>query len=162
MLKSRFNEVNEGKKALEAQMAERDTQMKDLETLVILDARTGEVVTRSSTSLSSRVSLNQREYEKYLNHKGKTVSLHNHSGSGRPSYADIHTLFLEKGKMESSYIAGHDGTVYKLTVDYRWPVDKIYKELYNSYIKYGYDKNEAKLRATDQLYKKGIASYEKF
>ena len=30
--KSRFNEVNEGKKALETQLAERDTQMKDLET----------------------------------------------------------------------------------------------------------------------------------
>lgn len=30
--KSRFNEANEGKKALEAQMTERDAQMKDLET----------------------------------------------------------------------------------------------------------------------------------
>lgn len=133
----------------------------NVEDLYILDARTGEEITKNiSAQQGYKVGLNNAQYTKALDNES-IVILHNHPEGGRLSYADIKTLF-ETPNAKGSVVVGHDGSVFVAHSPNRnISIAGIYEKLYNGYVREYQNKDIAKLRATDRLYEMGIFSHEK-
>ncbi|MEY8435089.1 minor capsid protein [Streptococcus hyointestinalis] len=133
----------------------------NVEDLYILDARTGEEITKNiSAQQGYKVGLNNAQYTKVLDNES-IVILHNHPEGGRLSYADIKTLF-ETPNAKGSVVVGHDGSVFVAHSPNRnISIAEIYGKLYNGYVREYQNKDIAKLRATDRLYEMGIFSHEK-
>ncbi len=134
----------------------------DFESLVAIDSRTGEVIAKNSSfEISGKTAFNSEQYNKCLSNVNDIVLIHNHPNSSRPSYTDIKTLF-NNTNINSSIVACHDGTVYKLYNPNRQiGIDKAYEMAYNDAINICRNKDIAKKHALNELYEKGLFDFEK-
>ena len=135
----------------------------DNEGLIIIDARTGKLVTDNLEDKAGalRTGLTSEEYELVKDNAGKVIMLHNHPDGSAPSGRDILTYWAEE-KADSSVVVGHDGTVYILSeINREIPLDKIYEEAYNRSIENGFPKSYAKVIAANALYDSGAFSFVK-
>ena len=122
------------------------------EDMIAIDARTGEVIDRFTTSTAAgKVTLTEEEVEKLLSYKSSMILLHNHPSSGRLSHTDI--AKLQNAKIEAVVASGHDGSVYiGSQLKENFNVDEFWKEAYNGYKVLYKDEVLASYHATNDLY----------
>lgn len=134
----------------------------DLEDIVALDARTGEVIVCNNLSLQSgKTGFTEEQYRLYCKHKGDKILLHNHPNSSRLSYADLLTLFNNE-EVVCTIAVGHDGSVcIASNPDREVHIDKVYESLYNNYKQEYQNSDISKLHAMDDIYDLGAFKYEK-
>ena len=134
----------------------------DFESMIVLDSRTGIVVTDNISIGSNeplKTGLSEEQYQKVIEHTGNVIIMHNHPGSYRPSGTDILTLWKEE-KADISVIVGHDGSVFSISkINRKISLDKIYEKAYNDAKELGYSDAFARIKATDALYKSGAFEY---
>ncbi len=134
----------------------------ELEDVVALDARTGKIIIRNTSSLErGKTGFTAKQYTEYQNYPGDVILLHNHPNSSRPSYTDISTMFRES-KVVGTVAVGHDGSVHGIyktitAVD----IDTMWKKAYNTLIKKYNNKDIAHHIATDLLYDSKKFIYER-
>lgn len=134
----------------------------DLEDLVALDARTGNVITKNTSStLSGKTGFTQEQYSIFNKNVYDKILLHNHPNSGRFSFTDILTMF-NNSDIVGSVAVGHDGTVHMITNPNRdVDIEKLYKKLYTMYKSQLGNEDLAKRYALDELYRRGLFDYER-
>lgn len=133
----------------------------DMEDIAILDARTGNVIVKNTSSAKSgQTGLTQAQYEIYQRVGGKKVVLHNHPNGGRLSFTDLKTLFVNDD-IEATIAVGHDGTVHMASVPNRTiDIEKLYESLYNEYKEIYANSELSRVYALDDLYNLKIFYYE--
>lgn len=133
----------------------------DLEDIVILDARTGNVIVKNTLSVrSGQTGLTHEQYEIYQQASGKKVLLHNHPNGGRLSFTDLKTLFVND-EVEASIAVGHNGIVHIVSNPNRKiDIEKLYESLYNEYKEIYANSELARIYALDDLYDLKIFDYE--
>ncbi|MDO4839029.1 MAG: phage minor head protein [Clostridia bacterium] len=164
----KFEELTEHKAANESIYQEAMCMLEhrdgtNYEDVVLLDARTGQLITGNLNGQEAgKTGLTAEQYQQYQNHEGSVVILHNHPNSSRPSYTDIRTLFGHE-KASESIVLCHDGTVHVLSHPNRKiDIDLYWNHAYNKAIgDYFGNKELAILKATDTLYEAGIFKYER-
>lgn len=137
-------------------LEDRDGQQ--FERMIIVDARTGELlIDNISNGVDKQLAtgLSKEQYDMLQEHVGEFIIIHNHPGGTRPSGTDILTLWREK-KAFASVVVGHGGEVYLLSdINRNIPLDKIYETVYNENIADGIPSVLSKRKATDRLYNVG-------
>lgn len=127
------------------------------EDLVVLDYRTGELVTENiSATEGGKVSLNREQYDKVLSAKNGVILLHNHPEGRRLSKSDVFSAFKEHA-VKGSVVAGHDGEVYYIhDINRSISLELEFKKLYNKYKELGLPDVVANGRAMDEIYSLGV------
>lgn len=133
----------------------------DLEDIVILDARTGNVIVKNTLSVrSGQTGLTHEQYEIYQQVSEKKVLLHNHPNGGRLSFIDLKTLFVND-EIEASIAVGHNGIVHIVSNPNRKiDIEKLYESLYNEYKEIYANSELSRIYALDDLYDLKIFDYE--
>ena len=134
----------------------------DLEDMVLLDSRTGKLITQNITSQKSgRTGLTDEQYADYLKYNGTVTIIHNHPNSSRVSFTDIKTMFLND-KVDTVIAVGHDGSVYKVYNPNRdFDIEKFEDLVYNKYVNIYQDTKLASIKMTDELYSLGVFEFER-
>ena len=134
----------------------------DLEDIVIIDAKTGELIVKNTLSTASgQTGLTKEQYEIYSKAKGKKILIHNHPNSGRLSFTDLRTLFMSDD-VEASVAVGHNGTIHIASNPNRAiDIEKIYESLYDKHKEMYADSKIARTMALNELYKLGTFDYER-
>lgn len=130
------------------------------EDLVVLDRRTGAVVTKITDSEDNgKLVVTKEQLETIESYPEEIVLLHNHPNGSRPSYTDILRL---KDKNVSSVIAiGHDGSVYEISgLNESVDIETVWEEVYNTF-KRTVDRKTAERKTLDYLYDSGIFETKK-
>ena len=133
------------------------------EGLIILDSRTGRIITDNLSRQVQKLKtgLTKEEYQLVKENTGNIIMLHNHPDGSQPSGTDILTLWRES-KADATVIVGHDGAVYIIyEIDRNIPLDKIYEKVYNDIVAEGKPKDFAKVKAGEALYELGAFSFIK-
>lgn len=131
------------------------------EDMYVIDARTGNLIVKSSAKTSYQTGLNDEEYEKVKKFDGPIVIIHNHPAGRRPSFQDILTAFKTE-KVAASVVAGHNGELHWIyDFDRSLPIEHLYDTVYNKNKDITNDKRFADLIATDTVYKEGGIKHEK-
>ena len=163
----KFENISEHRPANESvyQQAKRLLEHRDgtdFESMIVLDSRTGIVVTDNISIGSNeqlKTGLSEEQYQKVIEHTGNVIIIHNHPGSRRPSGTDILTLWKEE-KADISVIVGHDGSVFSISkINRKISLDKIYEKAYNEAKELGYSNAFARVKAADALYESGAFDY---
>ena len=133
----------------------------DLEDIVILDARTGNVIVKNTLSVrSGQTGLTHEQFEIYQQSSGKKVLLHNHPNGGRLSFTDLKTLFVNDD-IKATIAVGHNGMVHIVSnPDRTLDIEKLYESLYNEYKEIYANSELARIYALDDLYDLKIFDYE--
>ena len=134
----------------------------DMEDMVLLDSRTGKVITQNLESQKSgRTGLTDKQYADYLLHSGDVTIIHNHPNGSRVSFTDIRTMFVNK-KVNTVVAVGHDGSVYKVFNPNReFDIDNFREMVYSKYLEEYRDEKLAEIRMTDALYNLGVFEFER-
>lgn len=134
----------------------------ELEDVVAIDARTGEVIVKNTLSVErGKTGFTKDQYDKIIQHEGNVILLHNHPNGSRLSYTDISTLFKNKN-IVGSVVVGHDGSVHIISdIDDSVDIDKFWSDLYNDYINTTHNKGLAEHYALDDVYESGLFNYER-
>ena len=133
----------------------------DREDMILLDSRTGKLITQNTTSeKSGRTGLTDEQYADYLKYNGSVTIIHNHPNSSRVSFTDIKTMF-SNDKIDTIVAVGHDGSVYKVYNPNRdFDIEKFEELVYNRYVNIYQDAKLATIKMTDELYALGVFEYE--
>ena len=133
----------------------------DREDMVLLDSRTGKVITQNmSSEKSGRTGLTNEQYADYLKYNGAVTIVHNHPNSSRVSFTDIKSMFIND-KVDTVIAVGHDGSVYKVYNPNRdFDIEKFEEMVYNRYVNIYQDEKLASIKMTDELYALGVFEYE--
>lgn len=134
----------------------------DFEDMVLLDSRTGKLITENTVSRKAgRTGLTDEQYADYLKYKGTATIIHNHPNSSRVSFTDIKTMFLND-KVDTVVAVGHDGSVYKVYNPNRnFDIEKFEEMVYNKYVNIYQDEKLAMIKMTDDLYNLGVFECER-
>lgn len=126
------------------------------EDLVVLDYRTGKVLTENVTATEGgKVALNREQYQRVLDAPHGVILLHNHPEGRRLSKSDVFSAFKESS-VKASVVVGHDGEVYYIYDINRFiSLDLEFEKLYNKYKELGLPEVVANSRAMDEIYSLG-------
>ena len=132
------------------------------EDMVLIDSRTGKLITQNVTSAKlGRTGLTDEQYADYLKHSGTITIVHNHPNSSRISFTDIKTMF-DNDKVDVIIAVGHDGSVYKVHSPNRnFDIAKFGEMVYNKYINMYQNERIATIKMTDDLYALGVFEFER-
>lgn len=130
------------------------------EDVMVIDSKTGKQIVGNNTyEAEFKSAITKEQYEKVIGHSGNVVLLHNHAEGTRLSKADIFTAF-ETTNVEMSLAIGHDGSVHCIyDINRKVDIEKIYNAVYNTIVEKFGNKDLAKIKATDALYKSGAFKY---
>ncbi|HEM3698783.1 TPA: minor capsid protein [Streptococcus suis] len=130
------------------------------EDLVVLDYRTGKVLTENVTATEGgKVALNREQYQRVLDAPHGVILLHNHPEGRRLSKSDVFSAFKESS-VKASVVVGHDGEVYYIYDINRFiSLDLEFEKLYNKYKELGLPEVVANSRAMDEIYTLGVFKY---
>lgn len=102
----------------------------DYETLKVLDARTGKLITTSVGKESGKSGLTNKQYNQVKEYN-ELALVHNHPNNTPPSIKDIQTMF-ENPQIKYSIVACHNGDVYKISnMNRKIDLVKEYQLIYN-------------------------------
>lgn len=126
------------------------------EDLVVLDFRTGKVLTENVTATEGgKVALNREQYQKVLDAPHGVILLHNHPEGRRLSKSDVFSAFKESS-VKASVVVGHDGEVYYIyDINRIISLDLEFEKIYNKYKELGLPDVVANSRAMDEIYSLG-------
>ncbi|MGQ7454354.1 minor capsid protein [Streptococcus suis] len=126
------------------------------EDLVVLDFRTGKVLTENVTATEGgKVALNREQYQKVLDAPHGVILLHNHPEGRRLSKSDVFSAFKESS-VKASVVVGHDGEVYYIyDINRIISLDLEFEKIYNKYKGLGLPDVVANSRAMDEIYSLG-------
>ncbi|WP_367127007.1 minor capsid protein [Streptococcus suis] len=126
------------------------------EDLVVLDFRTGKVLTENVTATEGgKVALNREQYQRVLDAPHGVILLHNHPEGRRLSKSDVFSVFKESS-VKASVVVGHDGEVYYIyDINRIISLDLEFEKIYNKYKELGLPDVVANSRAMDEIYSLG-------
>ena len=131
------------------------------EDMILLDSRTGKIITGNTQSTKpGRVGLTDEQFKAVQAHKGDVIIIHNHPNSSRISYKDILTMYQHEN-VSAVVAVGHDGSVQIVSnLNRKFEIDKYWEEVYNNAVEIYQDTKLATHKATTALYELGIFDTE--